>query len=88
MDSRLDSQPGLNFLITEIRSGLSFARMAHDTLPSDPQKRERNRGNARVAYDTVLRFRDRVKMNNAASLALEIELEQLRTSLRALGERV
>jgi hypothetical protein len=88
MDARLNPRPGLEFLFVEIRTGMTFARIARDALPFENEKAERNRGNARKAYDTVLKFRGRVKMNSAANKALDAGLDELRTSLRTLGEPV
>lgn len=86
MDSRLDQESGLSFLLTEISSGLSFARIAREASPDDSGKTERNRRNARTAYETVLKFRNRVRLSDSASKKLETHLEELRSSLRQLGE--
>jgi hypothetical protein len=88
IDSRLDQATGLDFLRTEISSGMTFARMAREAEPFEIGKVERNRRNARLAYETVLRFRPRVRLSKEAVKTLESELAQLRLTLKELGEAV
>ena len=87
-DSRLDQATGLDFLRTEISSGMTFAQLAREAQPFEIGKAERNRRNARLAYDTVLRFRGRVRMSKEATRTLESELARLRLTLKELGEAV
>lgn len=88
IDSRLDQTTGLDFLRTEISTGMTFARIARDAQPFEIGKAERNLRNARLAYNTVLKFRGRVRLSPAAIKTLESELAQLRLTLKELGEAV
>ena len=88
MDSRLEEKDGIEFLLTELRTGLTFARVALGADPFDTDKKARNRDNARTAYNTVLKFRPRVKLSDSANQALEAELHTLRAALRELGEPI
>jgi uncharacterized protein YlxW (UPF0749 family) len=89
MDLRdhLHARTGFGFLITEVQTGLTFASIAL-SAGDDLNKLTRNSENAKLAYDTVLRFRDRVQMNQQAAAQLEAELEKLRVDLRQSGEDV
>jgi hypothetical protein len=84
---QIDVRTGFGFLMTEIQTGLTFASIAL-TAGDDLNKLVRNSDNAKLAYDTVLRFRDRVQMNEQAAAQLEAGLEKLRVCLRELGEDV
>ena len=77
---------GLDFLMTEVTTGLTFSKIALSGGRDDPDKVQRNTWNARKAYDAVLRFRERVQMSKAESEALDSEMEQLRSDLLQLGE--
>lgn len=78
----------VDFLFTDLSSGLTFAEVARSAQPGDTEKAERNRHNARVAYDTILRFRDRTSMLDAEKVRLAEGLDELRNVLRSLGEKV
>jgi hypothetical protein len=78
---------GLEFLTTEVNTALTFTEIALGA-GDDVDKVERNRLNARKAYDTVLRFRDRVAMSKTQSEALDSQMERLRNDLLKLGEAV
>jgi hypothetical protein len=88
MDGRLDLKVGMDFLLTEIGTGMTFSKLARDANPNDADKRKRNRHNARIAYDTVLKFRGRVRLDERANEILDDQLEELRSCLRELGEVV
>ena len=88
MQGKGDSAPGLVFLFTEIETGLTFADIALGAKPHDVDKIRRNTANARTAYDTVLRFRSRVDVDEAGAKRLEAVLAQLRAALLELGESV
>jgi hypothetical protein len=79
------SKVGLDFLRTELDTGLTLANIA---LRNDhPDKVERNRKNARLAYDTVIRTRGRVLLTEEQSQSVSLTLKQLRKKLEQLGEQ-
>lgn len=78
----------LEFLYTELSSGLTFANVALSAQPGDTDKVKRNRHNARVAYDTILRFQPRVNMLDAEKTRLAEGLGKLKQALRSLGEKL
>lgn len=88
MDSRISQTPGLDFLLTEIETGLTFANLANSSQPEEGDKVVRNVKNARTAYDKVLQFRQRVKLDKAANAKLDASLKRLQTALQDLGEGV
>ena len=71
-------------LLTELRTGLTFARVALDS--AEDEKRYRNRLNARKAYDTYIKLRNQVALTADESRTLESKLAELRASLALLGE--
>jgi len=77
----------VDFLRTEIRTGLTFARIARESKRTSP-KRSRNRTNGRKAYDTVLRFAPKVSLSDEEAEDINSKLKQLKTELKDLGEEV
>jgi len=65
----------------ELNTGLMFARVA--ATAKYPDKYERNRVNARKAYDTALKYMD---MDKAESAEFKEKLDELKRALRQLGE--
>ncbi len=61
------------FLNTELHAGLMFCRIAQGT--QDAAKRERNRINARNAYQAILRFSKAAALSPSQARALK-ELKQ------------
>lgn len=78
----------LEFLFTELSSGLTFAKLALSAQSADTDKFKRNSHNARIAYDTILRFQPRVNMLDADKTKLAEGLNALKRVLRSLGEKV
>jgi hypothetical protein len=74
----------IDFLKVEVHTGLTFARIAHHS--THEEKTERNRAQARLAYDTVLRFIGRVSMTDAESASLTEQMAELKQQLKDLGE--
>ncbi len=75
---------GIDFLRTEIRTGLTMAKIALDSTHKD--KTDRNRANARKAYDAVLHFmRDSALDANDAD-EIKRGLAELKSELVKLGE--
>jgi hypothetical protein len=75
-----------NFLITEAHTGLTFADIAL-TVPIDNEKRSRNTINARLAYDTVGRFRCDLILSESQEAELNGLLNKHRANLVQLGEK-
>lgn len=71
-------------LLTELRTGLTFAWVALDC--NDNEKRNRTRLNARKAYDTYIKLRNQVALTADESRALESKLAELKACLALLGE--
>ena len=80
------SAAGVEFLLTEIETGKTFVRLASQA--DSEEKVERNRNNARKAYDSVLKFMERVVLNQAERLRIEKGLQELKRNLNDLGETV
>ena len=78
----------LEFLFTELSSGLTFASVALSAQPGDTEKIKRNSHNARIAYETILRFQPRVNMLDAEKTRLAEGLDELKKVLRSLGENI
>ena len=76
----------VDFLRSELQTGLTLTKIASDATWR--AKTERNRANARKAYDAVLRFSPRVSLSQDEKSEIKIKLDQLRTQLKMLGEEV
>lgn len=76
----------IDFLRCEIDTGLTLAKIALDANRRD--RRNRNRLNARKAYDTVLRFMPRVSLTREEVSEMKIRVEHLKAELVRLGEEV
>lgn len=74
---------GVQFLVAEIEIALTFLEVADVTRQEDV--RNRNRENARVAYDTVLKLLPKVSPSECERSTLEAKLEELKKRLLALG---
>jgi hypothetical protein len=75
---------GVEFLKTELETGITLADLALSAKYAD--KRERNKANAHKAQDTALRFWNKLTPADAAELGAI--LEHLRSKLRELGDSV
>jgi hypothetical protein len=76
----------LQFLLTDLDTGAIFCEVAQSS--NDPEKRKRNQGNARKAYDMVLKFQDGVIFDAKSKAELERKLSRLQLLLKRLGEDV
>ena len=76
----------LGFLMVEAQTGLTFAEIALDAR-RDMAKVRRNTENARRAYDTVLRFTDRVELTPSENAELTAMVEKLHLQLQVLEKR-
>ena len=74
----------VEFVKTELETGITFADLALSAKYAD--KLERNRANARKAHDTALKFWSKLTPEDAAEL--DATLKRLRSKLRDLGESV
>lgn len=82
----MDPAAGLEFLLTEIETGLVFAQVARSASSPGDKKFLRNKGNAEKAYLTILRFRPEVSLSaeheerfQEALCRLELALHDLST---------
>ena len=76
----------LNFLRAELQTGLTFATVALAAKHQD--KIDRNRVNARKAYDSFVRYASRVVLSDREQRELNQPLAELRRRLTKLGERL
>lgn len=76
----------LEFLKTELETGHTFAKLALSAKYRD--KLERNKANARKAYDTALKFLGSSSVDAASAVEINRLLEDLRAKLGDLGEAV
>lgn len=74
---------GVQFLLSDLVIGLTFLDVAEVTVSEEI--RTRNRRQACVAYETVLRLLPRVSPSEDEWVALEAKLGLLRERLDALG---
>ena len=77
---------GTDFLRAELRVGLTRTAIAQKA--STESKRERNRIEARKAYDSVLRFLPEATLSPEEKKEIDLKLVELRFSLQSLGESV
>lgn len=80
----LCNRSGVNFVTTDLNLGLTFSHMARGLVTQETK--DRTRRNARRAYDTVVRFRDRVSPTPAEALSIGKKLARLKSELEQLGE--
>ena len=76
----------LAFLHTDLDMALTLAQIAAEA-DRGSARRERNVRNARKAYDTVLKFREKLRASAAEKHCLRRKLSHLRLCLEDLGER-
>ena len=79
------NRASVNFLKTDVETGLTFSTIAMQS--KDKSKRNRMRQNARKAYDTVLRLMRRVELTPPDARFLARNLKRLRADLIRLGEK-
>ena len=84
----MDNAPAkVEFLFTELQAGLTFARIALSSK-TDDAKTERNRKNARKAYDSLLHFQGRISLSVEEKKKYEEGKKELKAALQRLGEKV
>jgi hypothetical protein len=77
----------VEFLQVDLDLGLTMAQIACCAYDGS-EKRERNRRNARQAYNAVLRFREKVVTTTEQSRQLSQKVKLLHKALVDLGERL
>ena len=77
---------GTDFLHAELLVGLTRAKIAERAATES--KRERNRVEARKAYDSVLRFLSAAALSQEEKEQIDSTLTELKFALRSLGEEV
>lgn len=80
-----DSTGDLQFLRAEIQSGLTFAGIARYAGPHEKEKFSRNFRNSRIAYETLLKFRDRVLLDEATRAEIDAGVDRLKNTLKLLA---
>lgn len=80
------SNAGIQFLRTELIAGLTFSKIALQA--KNNAKGERNRMNARKAYDTLLHFIPETSLSVEDAKEINAKMAQLRADLQQLGEDV
>ena len=83
---KLDSRIGFQFLLTELQSAFTFAGLAATGDPRAPDEIEFDKQNAHKAYDTVIRLRDRVALDDSQNAKLDSELKRVKEVLENLDK--
>jgi hypothetical protein len=74
-----------DFLRIDSQMALTFSGIALNA--GDPEKRKRTTLTARRAYDTIVRLRNDIELNQAEDDKLDINLQRLKNELQRLGQR-
>ncbi len=74
----------VRFLLAELAAGLTFVSIAQAAKAEEAKARNRYR--ARVAYDTILRFSERVSLTPEQAREVRAKIVSLREHLEDLGE--
>jgi len=76
---------GVEFMFTDCDLAMTFLDVADTT--TIPETAQRNRQNARKAYDAILYYRAKRVLSAAETKSIEDKLTALRTRLEAAGEQ-
>ena len=76
----------LEFLRSEIHTGLTLSKIALEA--AHEEKRQRNRANARRAYDSLMHFMPSVFVDDKEAYEIKAGVAQLVAQLQKLGEEV
>jgi hypothetical protein len=82
----VENRAEIEFLRAEALSGLTFSRIALESQYRD--KTDRNRANARKAYDSLLYFMPRVSATKEVWDDIRTKVAELKSHLQQLGEEV
>jgi len=74
----------MTFLRAELLAGLTRAKIAQNT--NDEHKRQRNRVEARKAYDAILRFLPQTSVSSEEKEQIDSQIAELKFVLASLGE--
>jgi hypothetical protein len=74
-----------DFLRIDAETALTFSQMALEA--DNPEKRDRNHQNARKAYDTIMRLRQKVVFTPAQEESMNQKMAELKRDLIKLGEK-
>jgi len=86
-DLGTDTTPAeVQFIRAELLAGLTFARIAR--AANYQPKFERNRINARKAYDALLRFIPTTRLSARDADEVKSKLAELKADLQNLGENI
>ena len=81
---RVIDRVGFDFLMTELRVGMTLARGV--SLKRHPDGRQRTIGAARHAYDTCARLAARLELTDGQQRKLHRGMVKLKATLEQLGE--
>ncbi len=84
MHMRVVDRVGFDFLMTELRVGMTLARGVR--VKRNPDRRERTLGAARQAYETCVRLAARLQLSDGQERKLKRGMEKLKAELEQLGE--
>ncbi len=72
-------------IMADLAAGFTFAQLAKEAAANSP-KRQRNRNNARKAYESVTKFSKKTTLTPAEEKALNDGLTRLKSVLEQLGD--
>ena len=79
-------ETGVEFFRKELRTGLTMARIALEA--ESRNKVDRNRANARKAYDAALRFIAKTPLTDEEAEEIRAMITRLKLALAELGEEL
>ncbi len=77
---------GVEFILVELDLGLTFSNIALSFSKKSSERGLRNKRNARMAYDSVMRFLPLLRLTKIESETIEQKCTLLRSRLLKLGE--
>jgi len=77
-------QAGIDFLIVDLETALTFLNTADASQQAETAQRCRR--NARKAYDTVLGFAEKLELTPSERQAVDIKLKAVKGRLESSGE--
>ena len=80
-------QTALEFVLTEIQVGLTFVSLAQRTDASESEKIQREVTNARKAYESALKFQNKIGFTDEERDHIEQRIKVLRAALEKLDQQ-